>query len=180
MNHREEQKWIRNIKLFGSKKDAELLVRAYYDEIYQFCRLQLSDEHAACDLTQEIFISVLSSIGTYRKDKAGFRTWLYRAATHKVIDHRRRAVPESASLDDTELVDDRSDFVKRTEQRELLERIERYVSGYSVSVQEIFRLHIYGDYTFAEIARMLDMPESTVKSDYYRLSKKIREEFHDE
>ena len=37
----QEQKWIRRIKLFGSKKDADQLVRSYYDEIYIFIFRQI-------------------------------------------------------------------------------------------------------------------------------------------
>jgi len=39
---KQEQKWIWKIKLFGSKKDADLLVRAYYDEIYFFVYRQIN------------------------------------------------------------------------------------------------------------------------------------------
>ncbi len=34
MRNKEEQKWIRKIKISASKKSANLLIRAYYDEIY--------------------------------------------------------------------------------------------------------------------------------------------------
>ena len=50
----QEQKWIRRIKLFGSKKDADQLVRSYYDEIYIFVFRQINDAEKALDLTQDI------------------------------------------------------------------------------------------------------------------------------
>ena len=75
-----ERSLIRKIKLFGSSKDADTLVRMYYDEIYYFVARQINDRDAAYDLTQEIFISMLRSIGSYREKLASFRTWLYRIA----------------------------------------------------------------------------------------------------
>ncbi len=85
MNTVQETKWIRKIKLFGSSKDADSLVRAYYDEIYIFAARQISDKELARDLTQEIFISMLRSIASYQEKQSSFRTWLYRIATNKII-----------------------------------------------------------------------------------------------
>lgn len=174
-----EQKWIRKIKIFGAKKEADLLVRAYYDEIYQYVCMQLNKNNDTHDLTQEIFISMLQSIKTYKKEQASFRTWLYRIATNKIIDYRRRCSTQLISLDDIEVADE-IDFTKQIEQAELLMKIEKYISHFLPLVQQIYRLHIYGDFTFTQIAADLNISESTVKSHYYRLQKKIRKEFQDE
>ena len=74
----------------------------------------------------------------------------------------------------------KEDFIKQIEQVDLLKEIEQYVSHFLPLVQQIYRLHIYGDFTFTQIAADLNISESTVKSHYYRLQKKIRKEFHDE
>ena len=100
-----ERRLIRKIKLFGSSKDADTLVRMYYDEIYYFVVRQINDRDAAYDLTQEIFISMLRSIGSYREKLASFRTWLYRIAENKVIDFRRRSIRWTVSLDNIYDVD---------------------------------------------------------------------------
>lgn len=176
---KQEQKWIRKIKLFGSKKDADLLVRAYYDEIYIFVYRQINDADTALDLTQDIFIAALQSISSYKKELAGFRTWLYRIATNKVIDYRKKYAPILVDLDEMEIIES-YDFMESWIQGELLRKIEKFVCNYQISVQQIFRLHIYGEYTFVEISDFLNMSEATVKTKYYRLLKAIRKEFADE
>lgn len=175
----QEQKWIQRIKLFGSKKDADRLVRSYYDEIYIYVLRQINDAETALDLTQDIFISMLQSISAYKKEMAGFRTWLYRIATNKVIDYRKKYSAIIVDIEEIEVIE-KYDFVENWMQGELLKRIEEFVCKYQALVQQIFRLHIYGEYTFAEIARLLDIPEATVKTKYYRLLKDIRKEFADE
>ena len=94
-----ERRLIRKIKLFGSSKDADTLVRIYYDEIYYFVVRQINDRDEAYDMTQDIFISMLRSIGSYNEKLASFRTWLYRIAANKVIDFRRRSIRRTVSLD---------------------------------------------------------------------------------
>ena len=94
-----ERRLIRKIKLFGSSKDADTLVRMYYDEIYYFVVRQINDRDEAYDMTQDIFISMLRSIGSYNEKLASFRTWLYRIAANKVIDFRRRSIRWTVSLD---------------------------------------------------------------------------------
>ena len=65
-----ERRLIRKIKLFGSSKDADTLVRMYYDEIYYFVVRQINDRDSAYDLTQEIFISMLPRKARFLSDMA--------------------------------------------------------------------------------------------------------------
>ena len=82
----QEQKWIRAIQRRGSRRAAEELVDAYYDEIYRFACRQTGDREDAMDLTQNIFLAVLRALSTYDRRRAGFRTWLYRIAANKAVD----------------------------------------------------------------------------------------------
>ncbi|MCI8811149.1 MAG: hypothetical protein HFF84_13815 [Oscillibacter sp.] len=56
--------------------------------------------------------------------------WLHRIAANKVIDTRRQSRPVTAPLEEIELPV-QEDFVPQIHDRELLERIEDYVSGLS-------------------------------------------------
>ena len=96
-----------------------------------------------------------------------------------MIDYRKKYVPVAVDIEEIEAIEP-YDFVETWMQGELLKKIEKYVCKYQVFIQQIFRLHIYGDYTFAEISRIVEMPEATVKTKYYRLMKDIRKEFADE
>lgn len=178
----EETRLIRRIQRNGDRDSADLLIRKHYDEIYRYVYRQTSDKYTSMDLTQGIFISVLQSIKSYDFKQAGFRTWLYKIATNKTIDYLRSRTSEKKRLLDLDEVDfpDEADFIRHIEIKALMTRLQTYVNTLLLEEQQIFRLKFFGEYTFSQISVSLSLPESTVKSKYYRLLKLLREEFKDE
>ena len=172
----QEARWIRDIQKRGSRTAAESLISAYYDAIYCFAYRQTGNREDAMDLTQNIFLAVLRAIHTYNGKQAAFRTWLYRIAVNKIIDRRRKLRPGLVPLEDMELPDP-EDFAVQVQDRALLEEIEAYVSALSPQVQAIFRLRVYGERSFPEIAAALGEKEAAVKTRYYRLMSRLRKEF---
>lgn len=177
-----EMRLIRKIQRTGNRAAADALIRQYYDEIYRYVYKQTSNKHTAMDLTQNIFVSMLQSIPNYDGKQAGFRTWLYRIATNKTIDYFRSRTTERKHVLDIEDIDvpDEAEFTRQIEIRELLSRLQDYVNSLEVNVQQIFRLKFFGEYTFTQIATILSLSESTIKTKYYRLLKTLREEFRNE
>ena len=171
-----EQKLIREIQKNGSRSAADELICAYYDEIYIFAYRQIGSKEDAMDMTQEIFLAVLRAIQTYDNRKAAFRTWLYRIASNKIIDARRKVSPETMPIEDGQLTDE-VDYVSNICDKALLEEIEDYVSGLDPDIQAVFRLHLYGQRSFPEIAAIQRQAEATIKARYYRLLKRLRKEF---
>lgn len=178
----EDIRLIRRIQKTGNRSAADQLIRKYFDEIYAYVYKQTSDKQTAMDLTQIIFIAMLQSIGNYDANKASFRTWLYRIATNKIIDYYRSQTIEKKhvlSIEDMD-IPDKTELTRQIEMKVLLTRVQSYVNSLEMGLQQIFRLRFFGEYTFAEISTFLGLPESTVKSKYYRLLKLLRGEFKDE
>ena len=50
-------------------------------------------------------------ISAYKRQMASFRTWLYRIATNKVIDYRKKYVPIAVDIDEIEVIE-HYDFVE--------------------------------------------------------------------
>ena len=181
-DERGDKRLIRNIQKNGDRDAADALIRTYYDEIVAYAYKQTSDRQTALDLTQDIFIAMLKAIARFDDKKAGFRTWLYKIATNKIIDyHRSRSKIQNKilNLDDVEIPDE-SDFVRQLENESLASRIQTHVGTFDADAQRVFRLKVFGEYTFAQIADMTETPEATVKTKYYRLLKNLREGFSDE
>ena len=181
----DEIRLIKRIQRHGDRTAADELIRQYYDAIHGFVKKQIGDADIVLGLTQEIFISCLKTIARYNPKKdASFRTWLYKIASNKVVDYyRSRTYKEGAktlSIDADEIEPiSEEDFTLKFEGGEFTERVCVYVGNLPPDTQKIFMLHIFGEYTFAQIAEALGLPEGSVKSKYYRLINLLGKEFAD-
>lgn len=174
-------KLIKKIIKKNDKECANELISKYYKEIYTYVYKQVSNKETSLDLTQDIFISVLKSIHNFDKDKSSFRTWLYKISTNKVVDYYRSKNYKYGSV--TEPIDDKEiasskDFTISLEYKEDVSKIQNIVNKMDTQYQEIFRLKIFLQSTFGEIANILKIPESTVKTKYYSMIKRVKKEFN--
>ena len=175
-----EEKLIRKILRRGDRKAAGELIERYYDDIFYLVVRQTGESReTVLDLTQDIFVSMLSSLAGYDSAKAAFRTWLYRIATNKIVDWYRSKVyrfqRDSVPIEEEILVDSLNIF-DALEDTETAKEILLQIEVLPAETQEILRLHIFAEQTFDTIAEIMDIPSSTVKTRYYRAVEKIRKE----
>ncbi|HHW37264.1 MAG TPA: sigma-70 family RNA polymerase sigma factor [Bacillales bacterium] len=175
----QEKQWIKKVKKNASSEAANKLISKYYKEMYAFVYKQTLDTDLSLDLTQEIFISVLKSIKHFDSHKASFRTWLYRLASNRLVDYYRskhykyKQLSESFDVYDFE---DEEDMTVSLEYKEDVKKITLIVNQLGSSSQQIVRLKLFGEYTLREIAAIVQIPQSTVKTRYYAALKLIKKE----
>lgn len=171
---------IKRIRKKSDKAAANELISTYYKEVYAYVYKQTIDKELSMDLTQEIFISILKSIYRYDEKKASFRTWLYRIATYRLVDYYRSKNYKYTSIvvpiDDFNIYDS-EDMEITVENREDVGKIIDIVNRLDSLSQQIFRLKLFADYTFSQISNVLEIPESTAKTRYYSMIKKIKVNF---
>ncbi|WP_341278592.1 sigma-70 family RNA polymerase sigma factor [Paenibacillus sp. FSL H8-0537] len=171
-----EAAWIKQIQKQSSEAAANALVRHYYKEMYSYVYRQTTNKQLSMDLTQDIFIHMLQAIGSYDGGKGSFRSWLYKLATNRIVDYYRSRYyryDQRTTAMDAELAGD-EDFTLEFEQKEQVEAVLQLVNEMDAAAQHIFRLKFFAEYTFADIAPLLHMPESTVKTKYYTMLRKLK------
>src|SRR6185295_8415374 len=74
----------------GDREAFRLLFETYKDKVFSIAVYSFGgDEAAASDVSQQIFLKLMTSIGQFRGDSA-FTTWLYRLVVNACIDEQRR------------------------------------------------------------------------------------------
>src|SRR6266540_3579971 len=82
----------------GDRDALSALVQSQQTYVYSIAMSLMHNPADAADMTQEAFIRLLRSIGTYRAETK-FTTWLYRLVTNICLDGLRRRGRPVESLD---------------------------------------------------------------------------------
>lgn len=83
-----EQAWITALQQ-GDENAFRRLVETTQDMVYNTVLSLVQQPADAEEITQDVYVQVYRSISTFRGE-ADIRTWLYRIATAKALDHLRR------------------------------------------------------------------------------------------
>src|SRR6202046_5654878 len=76
--------------LSGEDAAWEELLRLHTRRVYGLCYRFTGKDSEAQDLTQEVFLRVFRSLGSFRSTEGSFSTWLARLTRNLLIDHYRR------------------------------------------------------------------------------------------
>ena len=156
----------------GDDKAFTAFVDAYGLRLYRLARRYAPCESDAEDLTQEIFVSLYRSMGSFRGDSS-LATWSYRIALNHCLKHAAKARLATVPYDDAqgEMDSDEHGPARQVARRELADTLHSALDDLSPDHREIVILHELHQMTYAECAAILQIPLGTVKS---RLSHAFR------
>jgi RNA polymerase sigma-70 factor (ECF subfamily) len=156
----------------------EEIVQRYNRRIYNICYRFAGSSDDAQDLTQEVFIKMYRTLGSYDVQKGAFMTWVTTITRNLLVDHFRKhkqdrqtdsldsapsehedAMPLSDQIADTSLPPD-----ARVQSREAGEVVHGALQKLSPELREAVILRDLQDLDYREIAMVLKVPEGTVKS----------------
>ncbi len=146
-------------------------MRRHTRRVYNLCYRFTSNRHEAEDLTQDVFLRIYRTLGSYRSAHGGFATWMTSVTRNLLIDHYRRTKRDrmTDSLDDVmPRLEEKESAGRRPDQAalvgELSEQIQRALSKLSPDLREAVILRDLQGLEYAEIQDVLQVPEGTVKS----------------
>lgn len=146
-------------------------MRRHTRRIYNLCYRFTSRAYEAEDLTQEVFMRVYRTLGSYRAAHGGFPTWMTSVTRNLLIDHYRRTRRDrlTDSLDDAmPKLETKEAIGRRPDQAalvgELSEQVQRALGRISPDLREAVILRDLQGLEYREIQDVLGVPEGTVKS----------------
>jgi RNA polymerase sigma factor (sigma-70 family) len=156
----------------------EELVREHNRRIYNICYRFTGSSTDAEDLSQEVFIKVYRSLGTYDSGKGSFPTWITTMTRNLLVDHFRRTRQDrmTESMDappvaneDAPTLGERIEDVKPSPDALLASKerqrlVQQALQKVSPDLREAVILRDLQDMDYREIAQVLKVPEGTVKS----------------
>lgn len=150
----------------GSQAAMEVLVKKHYKNIFAYVYRKLGDYHLAYDLTQEVFIKMMKSIGTY-KAKGKFEHWLLTIAVNHCRDYFRSSTYKHKNKEQEifhHIKDDRKNVWDLLSKKIDSEKVKEALKTLPDYQKETIILRFYHDLKIKEIAHITESKEATVKS----------------
>jgi RNA polymerase sigma-70 factor, ECF subfamily len=161
----------------GDRDALAALIGGQQTYVYSIAMSLMHNPADAADMTQEAFIRLLRSLGTYRGETK-FTTWLYRLVTNICLDGLRRRGRPIESLDEPLSADEDSGMSRdrladsdrwtqpeqRLELRESASEVGQALQALPPAQRLALTLHYFEDMRYEDIAETMDLPLNTVKS----------------
>lgn len=164
--------------LSGDAAAWEELVQRYHRRIYNICYRFAGSGDDAQDLTQEVFIKMYRTLGSFDVERGAFMTWVTTVTRNLLVDHFRKTKQDrmTDSLDAApsehedaiplgDRIEDKGPTPHAEAQKlEVGETVHKALQKLSPDLREAVILRDLQDMDYREIATVLKVPEGTVKS----------------
>lgn len=171
----------------GDSKAFEVLYGRYKNAIYHYFFHQVQSSGTADELHQEVWLNIIKS-STHFKQQSSFKTWLYKVAHNRLVDHYRQSskqplyllksepaendLPEETAIDSSQNQSSEPDTVLQAQQTN--QRLLKGISALPEEQKEVFLLHEKSGLTLHEIALVTNDSFESTKSRLRYAIKKLR------
>ena len=168
----------------GDRAAMRILMRRHNRAMYRTARAILRDDAEAEDAVQEAWLRAFNSLAGFRAESA-LATWLIRIAANEALMKRRQAVRRAqvVPIDSTtggesarEEAAMPEDGPERTALRgEILRFLEARIDALPDLYRAVFMLRAVQELSVEETAEVLELPEATVRTRFFRARALLRE-----
>jgi RNA polymerase sigma-70 factor, ECF subfamily len=150
----------------GDRDALRVLYDLYKDRVYSVSLYFFhGDQAIASDITQQVFLKLITSIGQFKGD-AAFSTWLYRLVVNACQDAARRRKSAAVTMDRTRLEEvaipgsQESDYARLQTARSVRAAVSALPPKFRIAVL----LRYFDDLSYEQMAEVLHCSMGTVAS----------------
>lgn len=164
---------IKNQEVIDKNAYISELISSYETDVWNYAFYLTKKMDVADDMTQEVFLKAYQKLETFQ-GKCSIKTWLLTITRNMAINYRRSAFIRKVMLVD-DLIDHR---IHPSAENEAIENIElndvmKVVLRLPGILREVLILHVTHQLSITEIASLLGISESAVKSRLHRARVKV-------
>lgn len=160
----------------GGDKDAMRVLFARHNvRVFRFLTRIVGNDATAEDLVNEVFLEVWRNAARFEA-RSQVSTWILAIARFKALASMRRRQHDELDEEASELIEDTADdpevSVHKTERSALLQQCLKQLS---IAHRQVVDLIYYHDQSIEEVAEIIGVPASTVKTRMFYARKRIAE-----
>jgi len=155
------------------------LIERYKLRIYNLIYRMVYNRDDAEDLVEEAFIKAYRSISRFEPNRS-FYAWICKIAVNNTINYlkkEKKSRTEPLDWVKHRLADKKNDPVVMTKRKILKERINAAMAKLPETDRIILALRVTEELSYAEISKILKIPEGTVMSRLARARQRLKEIF---
>lgn len=156
----------------GRREAQQLIYEKHSPKMLSVCRQYIKDLQFAEDVMVQGFLKVFTHLYSF-KNEGSFEGWIRKIMVRECISYLRKLQP---IVFDGEMVDNYSqDYVSNGSELEVNE-LQKLIDALPEGYRLVFGLYALEGYKHSEIAEMLQISESTSKSQLFKARKRLQEE----
>ncbi|HTI13158.1 MAG TPA: sigma-70 family RNA polymerase sigma factor [Dictyobacter sp.] len=180
---------LAHMVLSGDQGAFEWLVRRYNTPLFNFICRFLGDYDQACDVLQQVFLRFYTSLPKLGTSEP-FKSWLFQVARNCCVDELRRRRRYAIQFSQLEMENSDGDLSvisdipdpgpqpeELLEQHDLQTRLQQQINELPPKFRDVVLLRYASQMSFAEIGKVLSMPEATAKTYFHRAKVLLRKSF---
>lgn len=156
----------------GERKAQEHLYQRYYPELYRIGMRYLSDHHDTEDVLIQTFIKAFQKLSKFKfRGEGSLGKWIRTIMIHEALKQlkKRQSISFLSETDQLQIESEGLSVMDQLLAEDLVKLIERLPTGYRL----IFNLYVIEGYNHKEIAEMLEISESTSKTQLMKARKTL-------
>lgn len=161
----------------GDQQSLYRLYKLYVQAMYNTCIRMVSNQYDAEDIIQESFIKAFNNLGSFRGESS-FGSWLKRIVINQSITFIKSKKQEFTDIDNLQIVNDETDEKIFPEIDPVI--IHESIKTLPEKARVVLNLYLLEGYRHKEISEILNISESTSKSQYLRAKHLLRDKLKKE
>ena len=156
----------------GDRSSQFQLYELYVDAMYNVSMRLLDCKEDAEDVIQESFLMAFKKLNSFRYEST-FGSWLKRIVINRSINHLKlKKIPVTTFENHKHYISNEpNDNIPKADIQKIKKGIALLPNGY----KQIINLYLIDGYDHGEIAEILEVSNSTSKSQYHRAKKRLVE-----
>ena len=146
----------------GDREMITMLYERYQTNIFRYLFYKTGDEQVTEYLTADVFLKMLNSLKSYKKQKTDFDAWLFQIARNLAIDYYRKTRIRNHVPLSGDLRSERDNVEKTVDANLTSERLTKASNQLKDAQREVIILRFVNELPIAVVSRLLHKSEDSV------------------
>ncbi len=158
----------------GDRQACKKLFDLYSGKMMALCYRFARDRNEAEDILQEGFVRVFTKLHLY-KGVGSFESWMKKVIVNTALKYRDKNIRKHhySEIDNVHVFDNTPNIIEELSKEEILKLIQELPEGY----RTVFNLYVIEGYSHKDIGQLLNIGESTSRSQLVKARKLLQQKF---